>query len=85
MDEVMVGGGGSGAFSWCKPELDEPLLVAILPYSLSVSLRLIMPGHSARTVSLKDVTSTLTQHSISWGTKHRHPGHMTDPQLKGDG
>lgn len=33
---------------------------------LSVSFRLIMPWHSAKIVSLKDVTRALTQHSMSW-------------------
>lgn len=59
------------AISWCKPELAEPLVGAVLPYSLSVSFRLIMPGHSAKMVSLKDVTSALTQHSINWEDKQR--------------
>lgn len=58
------------AISWCKPELAEPLVGAVLPYSLSVSFRLIMPGHSAKMVSLNDVTSALTQHSINWKDKH---------------
>ncbi len=57
--------GSVRAFSWCKPELAEPLVGAVLPYSLSVSFRLIMPGHSAKMVSLNDVTSALTQHSIN--------------------
>lgn len=35
---------------------------------LSVSFRLIMPWHSAKIVSLKDVTRALTQHSMSWNT-----------------
>lgn len=43
----------------------------LMSYSLSVSFRLIMPGHSAKMVSLKDVTSALTQHSINWGEKTR--------------
>lgn len=66
-----VEGGLVRAISWCKPELAEPLVGAVLPYSLSVSFRLIMPGHSAKMVSLKDVTSALTQHSINWGDKQR--------------
>lgn len=52
--------------SYCQPELAEPLVPELLPYSLSVSFRLIMPGHSARIVSLNDMTSALTQHSISY-------------------
>lgn len=59
------------AISWCKPELAEPLVGAVRPYSLSVSFRLIMPGHSAKMVSLNDVTSALTQHSISWKDKEK--------------
>lgn len=55
-----------GTVSHCQPELAEPLVPELLPYSLSVSFRLIIPGHSARIVSLKDVTSAFTQHSISW-------------------
>lgn len=51
--------------SQCQPELAEPLVTELLPYSLSVSFRLIMPGHSARIVSLNDVTSAFTQHAIS--------------------
>lgn len=35
---------------------------------LSVSFRLIMPWHSAKIVSLNDVTRALTQHSMSWNT-----------------
>lgn len=65
---ALQGAGQEGLFravSWCKPELAEPLVGAVLPYSLSVSFRLIMPGHSAKMVSLKDVTSALTQHSIN--------------------
>lgn len=46
-----------------------PLVGAVRPYSLSVSFRLIMPGHSAKMVSLNDVTSALTQHSINWEDK----------------
>lgn len=37
----------------------------LLRYSLTVSLRLIIPGHSARIVSLNEVTRAFTQHSIS--------------------
>lgn len=59
------------AISWCKPELAEPLVGAVLPYSLSVSFRLIMPGHSAKMVSLNDVTRALTQHSISCEEEQR--------------
>lgn len=41
-------------------------------YSLTVSLRLIIPGHSARIVSLNEVTRAFTQHSMSCGRKHTH-------------
>lgn len=40
-------------------------VTTVQQYLLSVSFRLIIPGHSARIVSLNEVTRALTQHSIS--------------------
>ena len=54
-------------------DLAEPVMGADLPYSLSVSFLLIMPGHSAKMVSLNDVTRALTQHSINWKIKGGRP------------
>lgn len=44
-------------------------------YLLSVSFLLIMPWHSAKIVSLNDVTRAFTQHSMSWNTSKISQGY----------
>ncbi len=58
---------------------------AVRQYSLSVSLRLIIPGHSARMVSLNDVTRAFTQHSISCEDAHETKSHDKDKKETGSG